>query len=297
MPSHNRVTALLDQFHAKTPVRAWSLIVTLYGDAIVPRGGSLWLGSLTEIMALFRIDAGHVRTAMSRLTADGWLDRKRLGRNSYYRLSKRGEGEFAAATQRIYFPSKADFDGRLRLALLGPGVGDRAALRPALERGGFAPLSPTAYIALQDASAGLSKIEGLFLLSVAPGKVGPAMAAVAWQLSPLAAAYNAFIKRFSPLAEGLAKAAARPSDALIARILLIHEFRRLVLRDPGLPADLLPTAWPEEKARALAAQIYAHVVPPSEAWMEQHALSEFGHLPAPGPDFALRFHDPRASSA
>ena len=41
------VAALLDHFHARKPVRAWSLIITLYGDSIVPRGGSLWLGSLT----------------------------------------------------------------------------------------------------------------------------------------------------------------------------------------------------------------------------------------------------------
>ena len=64
------VTALLDRFQASRPVRAWSLIVTLYGDAIVPRGGSLWLGSLTGMMARFGIDAGHVRTATSRLVAE-----------------------------------------------------------------------------------------------------------------------------------------------------------------------------------------------------------------------------------
>lgn len=33
-------------------------------------GGSAWLGSLAEIVALFRVGAGHVRMAMSRLTAD-----------------------------------------------------------------------------------------------------------------------------------------------------------------------------------------------------------------------------------
>src|SRR5947209_12655314 len=103
MPLSAIVSALLDQFHAAKPVQAWSLIVTLYGDAIVPRGGSLWLGSLTAIMALFGIDAGHVRTAMSRLVTDGWIERQRVGRSSYYRLSKREEASFAAATRRIYF--------------------------------------------------------------------------------------------------------------------------------------------------------------------------------------------------
>src|SRR5437763_16958420 len=130
-------SALLDRFHASRPLRAWSLIITLYGDSIVPRGGSLWLGSLTQIMALFRIDPGHVRTAMSRLTADGWLERERVGRSSYYRLSKREEGSFAAAARRIYFAEQPPFDGRLRLALLSSAIDDRSAVRPSLERAGF----------------------------------------------------------------------------------------------------------------------------------------------------------------
>ena len=88
------VARALDNFQARPPMRAWSLIITLYGDAIVPRGGSLWLGSLVKVMSLFNIDAGHVRTAMSRLTADGWLTREKAGRNSYYRLTRREEGSF-----------------------------------------------------------------------------------------------------------------------------------------------------------------------------------------------------------
>ena len=94
------VARALDNFQARPPMRAWSLIITLYGDAIVPRGGSLWLGSLIKVMSLFNIDAGHVRTAMSRLTADGWLTREKAGRNSYYRLTRREEGSFNAAARR-----------------------------------------------------------------------------------------------------------------------------------------------------------------------------------------------------
>src|SRR5260370_13961646 len=126
------VAALLARFDASRPVRAWSLIVTLYGDAIVPRGGSLWLGSLTQIMARFGIDAGHVRTAMSRLVTDGWLERERIGRNSYYRLSKREQASFAAATRRIYFGAAQPFDGRLRLPPLGPDAHPRPPARPLL---------------------------------------------------------------------------------------------------------------------------------------------------------------------
>src|SRR5215469_12839156 len=63
MPLCPAVAALLDRFHTLKPVRAWSLIITLYGDAVVPRGGRLWLGSLTEIMDLFGIDDGWLAGA------------------------------------------------------------------------------------------------------------------------------------------------------------------------------------------------------------------------------------------
>ena len=58
------------------PSRTWSLIITLYGDAIVPRGGSVWLGTLLEFFRVLEIGDGVVRTAMSRLAADGWLGRQ-----------------------------------------------------------------------------------------------------------------------------------------------------------------------------------------------------------------------------
>ncbi len=288
-PVSTAVAALLDQFHRKPPVRAWSLIVTLYGDAIVPRGGSLWLGSLTGIMALFRIDAGHVRTAMSRLTADGWLERVKTGRNSYYLLSRRGQGSFMEATRRIYFAHEPDFDGKLRIALLGSAVGDRARLRGVLEKVGFAALSPTAFIAWT-APPSMREMKGLFLLNAEVGAEACALADAAWKLAPIAQGYRAFIDRFTPLEATLDKGETLSAgDALVARTLLIHEFRRIVLRDPGLPAALLPAGWPGSAARTLTARIYRQIVGHAEVYLDHHASRQSGPLPPPGPDFADRF--------
>jgi len=283
------VAALLDRFHAARPVRASSLIVTLYGDAIVPRGGSLWLGSLAAIMARFRIDAGHVRTAMSRLTAEGWLTRARMGRNSFYRLSRRGEQEFAAATRRIYFAGEQPFDGRLRVALIGPGIDDRAALRPALERAGFVALSPTSYVGVAEPPPALLGIEGLFFLHGDRGEAGARLAAAAWRLEATGRAYLAFIDAFAPLEPNLAGIEASDADALVARTLLIHQFRRVVLRDPHLPAALLPAGWPGAPARALAARLYGRLVPPAERFLSEVARNEHGPLPPPDACFAARF--------
>jgi phenylacetic acid degradation operon negative regulatory protein len=287
------ILALLDRFQAKKPVRAWSLIVTLYGDAIVPRGGSLWLGSLIDIMGLFGIDAGHVRTAMSRLTSDGWLARARSGRNSYYRLSRRGEKTFATATQRIYFAASPSFEGRLQLALLGPGADDRSTLRSALEKAGFMPLSRTVYVGLTDPPPALLRREGLFLLKAETSEVSRAIAAAAWQLSPIADGYRAFIEQFTALGHMLERGVKiEHADALVARTLLIHEFRRIVLRDPALPTPLLPGDWPGGRARALAGRIYRSILPAAECFLDAHARNEKGALPPPGPDLAARFGEP-----
>ena len=271
-------------------MRAWSLIVTLYGDAIVPRGGSLWLGSLTEIMALFGIDAGHVRTAMSRLVTDGWLERERIGRNSYYRLSSQESASFRAATRRIYFDAEQHSEDRLRLALLSPEVGDRTVVRGLLEREGFAAFSPTIYVGLGDPSARIAERNGLFLVTAEPGKSCPAIVAAAFKLTPLAASYREFLGRFAPLDRKLATGARlEGADALVARVLLIHEFRRIVLRDPGLPPALLPPDWPGTAARARAADLYRRLVPAAETYLDRIARNEAGLLPPPDTDFFRRF--------
>jgi phenylacetic acid degradation operon negative regulatory protein len=282
------VNRLLDGFHARRPVRAWSLIVTLYGDAIVPRGGSLWLGSLTEILALFRIDAGHVRTAMSRLTTDGWLERIRIGRNSYYRLSKRGEGSFTAATRRIYFPQPATFDGKVTLALLGSDASNRGSIRSALEEAGFAALSPTSYVAAGP-KRDLPSLNGVHVLT-AEAVDARTLAAAAWKLDQLAQAYHHFVSQFSRFETALdGKGELAGADALIARTLLIHDFRRAVLRDPGLPAALLPPDWPGVSARQLAARLYRRLVGPSERYMDGRAIRQDGPLPPPEAAFLQRF--------
>jgi phenylacetic acid degradation operon negative regulatory protein len=281
------IASLLKQFHARKPARIWSLIVTLYGDAIVPRGGSLWIGSLIEIMALFRIDAGHVRTAVSRLSSDGWLSSTKRGRASYYRLSRSGEDEFLQATQRIYSAVPVRH-GELFVAAIGPAAGDAAALRNELKAAGYASVSPAIHVGFGELPAALRDRDGLYLLTPKDAD-RHALAAAAFGIDDISKAYADFIAEFAPLAAWLRASAPDDEEALIARTLLIHDFRRAVLRDPGLPRDLLPADWSGEGARALAAEIYAQVVPGSELFLDTHSQDDSGPLPPPGAAFHKRF--------
>lgn len=287
MPLSPPIASLLEQFHARKPARIWSLIVTLYGDAIVPRGGSLWIGSLIEIMALFDIDAGHVRTAVSRLSSDGWLSSTKRGRASYYRLSRSGEDEFLQATQRIY-SSIPVRKGPLRVAVIGPAADGAAVLRAELKAAGYAPVSPVIHVGLGNAAAHLEGSAGLFVMTPEE-RDERALAIAAWRLDDMAQAYRDFIAQFSQLADMLDHRPLKDAEALVARTLLIHAFRRLVLRDPGLPENLLSEDWSGETARALAARIYAAVVGPSERFLDTHGQNEDGPLPPPETHFHKRF--------
>jgi phenylacetic acid degradation operon negative regulatory protein len=287
MPLSPPIAALLRQFHQRKPARIWSLIVTLYGDAIVPRGGSLWIGSLIEVMALFGIDAGHVRTAVSRLSSDGWLVSTKRGRASYYRLTRSGETEFLQATQRIYSGIPM-VRGDMQVAIIGPAAQDHGAIRAALRTAGYAAVSPVIHAGFDAPPPDLLAHEGVFVMTPRPGD-RRALAEAAFRTDEVSRSYRDFVAQFSPVADALARKAPDEEEALVTRTLLIHAFRRVVLRDPGLTSDLLPSDWQGGAARALAARIYALVAAPSERFLDRVALNESGALPAPEAGFHKRF--------
>ncbi|GJE00050.1 PaaX family transcriptional regulator C-terminal domain-containing protein [Methylobacterium isbiliense] len=284
------VQSLLDQFHQRTPLRVGSLVVTVFGDAVVPRGGVLSLESLLAVTRAFRIGDGVVRTALSRLVADGWFARWKVGRNSFYRLTPVGAAPFARATERIYAGRPPAWRGSFDLLLLD-GADDRAGVRAELAAAGYGMLAPDLMVGIGERAG-----EGGFLrLAGAPDDLATArrLAARAWPLDAVGARYARFVSAFAPAAEAL-EAGRQPDDleALVVRLLLIHEFRRAVLKDPLLPAPLLPEDWAGEAARDLCGRLYRSLAPAAERWLDRHARSDAGALPPPGPAFAARFAAP-----
>ena len=74
----------------------------------------------------------------------------------------------------------------------------------------------------------------------------------AWNLDALAQAYTDFEALYQDIAEALhpavdAPAALGDEEVFLLRTLLIHDWRRLLLRDPGLPDVLLPPDWPGQR--------------------------------------------------
>ena len=112
------VEQLLEGFRARRPIRATSLIMTIYGDSVEPFGGSLWLGSLIRLVEPLGVNQRLVRTSMFRLTRDNWLAATRQGRRSYYRLSESGQRRSVDAEARIYAEPDQAWDGNWQIVIL-----------------------------------------------------------------------------------------------------------------------------------------------------------------------------------
>ncbi|MDD2547150.1 MAG: phenylacetic acid degradation operon negative regulatory protein PaaX, partial [Burkholderiaceae bacterium] len=77
---------LLEDFRQKSRVQASSLITSVFGDAILPRGGRVWLGSLIRLLQPLNINERLVRTTVFRLVKDEWPQTEALGRRTDYML-------------------------------------------------------------------------------------------------------------------------------------------------------------------------------------------------------------------
>jgi phenylacetic acid degradation operon negative regulatory protein len=282
------VERLLDELHARPPLRAGSLIVTVFGDLITPRGGRLALSSLIEIIRAFRVNEGVVRTALSRLVADGWFDRERVGRKSFYRLTSQGRATFMEATDKIYGAHTRAWEGSFDLVVLDPG-GDRSELRAALETRGYGALTPDVLIA---PGSGDNPERRVVHFSASPKGDAVEIAARAWPIQDLGGRYKRFVETFVPAYRALSSPrAVADLDALVLRVLTLHAYRRIILRDPLLPTELLPADWPGTTARRVCGGIYRAVVPGSERWLDANGLNDDGPLPPAGSAVRERFRD------
>lgn len=273
----------------REPSRTGSIAITVFGDAIVPRGGSVWLGTLLEFFEMLDIDSGVVRTAMSRLAADGWLTREKVGRNSFYRLAEKGRQTFETATRHIYDPPLSDWTGRFELLLIGNGE-DRDASREVLRNAGFGSPLPGVWVAPSGVPVPVEATNAIRLEVSAADDSGRRLLSASWPLERIAGAYAKFIKTFEPLRASISRGAElSDADAFTARILLIHQYRRVVLRDPLLPQQLLPVDWPGRAAREVCGEIYRGLLAPSEQWLDRYGTNERGPLPPARKTLERRF--------
>jgi len=95
MSAKSQLASLIQEFQQHRPVRAGSLIITVYGDVIHPRGGNVWLGSVMKLVAPMGINERLVRTSVYRLVQKAGCKLK-SGSLQYYSITGDGRQAFPA---------------------------------------------------------------------------------------------------------------------------------------------------------------------------------------------------------
>jgi phenylacetic acid degradation operon negative regulatory protein len=257
-------------------VAARSLLLTVLGEYVLPRGEPVWQETLVAALTGLGYSEQAARQALSRSTRDGWLTVERHGRRARMSLSDRTAELLRTGAERIYsFGEAWEWDGRwlvlilrvpeerrevrhqirTRLAWAGLGsLGGGVWVTPHLER------EPELAAAIQEepAAEATSFVANLGTLG-SPQSVARA----GWDLDSVRAHYAEFIGDFSRARPTM------PAACFRMQTLLVHGWRRFPFLDPDLPAQLLPARWPRTRAHDLFAERHGRWQGPATTYFDE----------------------------
>ena len=277
----------IDDFIAKEVLSGTSLIMTVFGDCVYHHGGIISLASLIQLMDVFGFNERSVRTAVFRLVQNGWLVSEKIGRTSYYRVTETSRQRFVQADAKIYNFTHIEWDQKWDLVLLSSvELENKLVLKKELEWLGFANIASNVmaypgcdHLKLQNLLLNLKMTDQVVIFKAETLQLWQEsyptvkrMVETNWPVAELHARYDKFIKDFREFMNLVENADdLDATQAFQIRILLIHQYRRILLKDPDLPSELLPSHWLSLNARNLSSNLYQLVVATGEEFFMQYA--------------------------
>ncbi|MDC4548118.1 phenylacetic acid degradation operon negative regulatory protein PaaX [Acinetobacter baumannii] len=301
-----KIQQIIDSVVKNETLSGTSLISTIFGDSVLHRGGNISLASLIQLLELFGFNDRAVRTSVFRLVKNDWLCSDKIGRTSFYRITDSSRSTYLQAEQRIYNDQMKEWDYYWDLILMSSlDTENKALLKKELEWLGFANISTNlmAYpgcnrIELQRLLVDLNmseqvvvfKAETLQLFNNSVDTIGR-MLRTNWPIDELRQRYLQFLDIFREIGVLLMQENEQlePVQAFQIRTLLIHYYRRILLKDPALPLELLPTDWPAISARTLSMNIYKKVFEPADEYFLSVAATAEGPMPNATAHYWRRF--------
>jgi phenylacetic acid degradation operon negative regulatory protein len=254
---------------------ARSLLLTVLGEYVLPRSGGVWQETLVAALECLGYSQQAARQALSRSTREGWLHTERRGRRTRMSLSAGTAELLHSGAQRIYgFGAPWEWDGRWLVVVLRVPE-ERRAVRHLLRSrlawaglgslGGGVWLTPHAEREHELVSAIAEEPAADAVSFVARfGQIGDPrqLAAAAWDLDHVRRQYRAFVADFSRVR------ATTPAGCFRQQTLLVHAWRKFPFLDPDLPAALLPSRWPRDRAHTLFVDRHERWGAPARAHFE-----------------------------
>jgi phenylacetic acid degradation operon negative regulatory protein len=236
-------------------MHARSALFDLYGDHLRSRGSQAPVAAIVRLLAPVGIAAPAVRTAISRMVMQGWLEPVTLDGGRGYRATELANRRLDEAGDRIYGRRHEQWDGTWQLAFVDPPAprSARARLRADLTFLGYAELADNVWVSPLERGELGSVLEraGASARTARAVDVEPAPTE-AWNLDELRAAYDGWLATAARLVADHFEGHEDDDEAAFAgRFHLVHEWRKFLFADPGLPEELLPDDWPGQDAAEL----------------------------------------------
>lgn len=262
-----------------------SMIFTIYGDYIRHYGNKIWIGSLIRLLEEFGHNEQSVRVAVSRMVKQGWIQSERVGNKSNYFLTPRGESRMEEAAKRIFKLKAHEWDGKWRMIMYTIPEEKRHIrdeLRKELLWSGFGSFSNGCWISPNDLAKevrvliekyDIGEYVDLFLSEYRGPQENRSLVEKSWPMAEIEAKYDEFIstysKRYIIHQSAMANGQMSNAECFVERANLVHEYRKFLFTDPGLPKELLPDMWIGDHAALLFAQYYKLLAPPASEFFEE----------------------------
>lgn len=226
--------------------RVWSLIVTVFGDLAQGTDDRISMQALTQITEPIGVKPEALRVALHRLKKEGWIDSIRRGRSSLYRLTDFGREQSTAAAPRIYRDTPlSGWNWHVVLAS-STSVSSQREIEDIVLRCETVQLSGNAILA----DIGTLDIPKHVLCTPLKAEQIPAWVRSAILNEDFMASYKSLFQTFSNL-EGNLPPSPGGTEAATLRTLIVHSWRRVLLRHPDVPDFLLPKNSQLPECRAL----------------------------------------------
>ncbi|ASS93753.1 phenylacetic acid degradation operon negative regulatory protein PaaX [Peribacillus simplex NBRC 15720 = DSM 1321] len=260
------------------------MIFTIYGDYIRNYGSKIWIGSLIRLLKEFGHNEQGVRVAVSRMVKQGWIQSEKQGNKSYYFLTDRGVQRMDEAANRIYKMKPNEWDGKWRI-LMYTIPEDKRQLRDDLRKellwSGFGSFSSGCWISPNDLEKQINRLiekydineyVDFFISEYKGPKENQSLVEKSWHLEEIENKYEEFIEKYSKQfivhQSIISRGEMSDADCFVERTNLVHEYRKFLFIDPGLPKELLPSKWNGNHAALLFSQYYQVLAEPASRFFE-----------------------------
>jgi phenylacetic acid degradation operon negative regulatory protein len=240
-------------------MRARSYLFTLYMEHLYPENRA-WVGDLIRWMELLGFSEPAVRAAVSRSVKRGWIIPERTGRKAYYRLSPRVAWQVEQVRSRLYGYG-APWDGQWRILVYAVPETKRTVrdrFRNELVLLGYGTPAPGVWISPNGSLEAARDLVGFYGLQnyveLFQGQrfsnTDPIeLIEKSFDLKAAQARYRAFLAQPEPKTQ-------TPEEAFVELTRLVHEARKLLFLDPGLPPELTPSGFLGQRAKERFLELY-----------------------------------------